>query len=100
MWLARLSDHDKLAPCDIVFERIEWTCLTREMNKTRKSQGSVTTVDVEQAFLWIAKLGGYIARPSYPDTGVISLWRGWERLSQRVDDYRDICGSSQEDAGG
>lgn len=71
MWLARLSDNDKLAPCDTVLKRIEWTRLSRKMNKTRKSQGSVTTV--EQAFLWIAKLGGYIARPSDPDTGVISL---------------------------
>lgn len=92
MWLARLRDQDKLAPCDRVLDRIEWTLLSRKMNKTRQLPGNVPTVD--QAFIWIAKLGGYIARPSDPDPGVISLWRGWERLSQMVDDYRDICGSS------
>ena len=64
--------------------------LYRKFNKTRTVPSQVPTL--KQAMIWIARLGGYIARPSDPPPGVISMWRGWERLSQMVDDYQDICG--------
>lgn len=92
MWLSNLKEQNGERPCDEVLERIEWVLLSRKMNKSSKAPKEVPTV--KQAFIWIAKLGGYIARPSDPDPGIISLWRGWERLSDLVDDYRDICGSS------
>ncbi|MFA7555873.1 MAG: IS4 family transposase [Spongiibacteraceae bacterium] len=45
-----------------------------------------------EVFIWIAKLGGYIGRRTDPSPGMISLWRGWQRLMDMVEDYRDICG--------
>ena len=92
MWLSRLRECNGDARCDEVLDRIEWILLSRKMNKTSKTPTEVPTVN--QAFIWIAKLGGYIARPSDPDPRIISLWRGWERLSILVDDFHDICGSS------
>ena len=47
---------------------------------------------IAELYIWIARLGGYIARASDPPPGVISLWRGWQRLSEIVDDHRDIYG--------
>lgn len=91
-WLARLQSEDGSAPCDTVLEPIEWQLLFRKLNKTVDVPTEVPSLD--SALVWIARLGGYIARPSDPPPGVVSLWRGWVRLAEMVDDYRDICGSS------
>jgi len=76
-----------------VLEPLEWTPLYRKIHKN--SEVPETPPTIELALIWIAKLGGYIARPSDPPPGVVSQWRGWERLAEIVDDYRDIRGSSQ-----
>ena len=47
---------------------------------------------VGEAFKWIAKLGGYIGRSTDPPPEMISLWRGWQRLMDMVEDFDDICG--------
>ena len=91
-WLARLREHDPKGSCEAVLEPIEWQLLYRKTHKTREVPEAPPTL--AQALIWIAKLGGYIARPSDPPPGVVSQWRGWERLAELVDDYRDICGSS------
>ena len=36
------------------------------------------------------KLGGYIGRATDPPPSIISLWRGWQRFMDMVDDYQDI----------
>jgi hypothetical protein len=46
---------------------------------------------VGEVYIWIAKLGGYTGRRTDPPPGMISLWRGWQRLLDMVEDYRDIC---------
>ena len=89
-WLARMREHDPNAPCDAVLDRTEWVLLYRKIHKTRTVPEQVPTL--ADALVWIAKLGGYIGRRSDPDPGVVSQWRGWERLMDIVDDHRDICG--------
>ena len=89
-WLTRMSQEDEEASCDVALDKLEWSLLYRKFNKTRTAPSQAPTL--KQAMIWIARLGGYIARPSDPPPGVISMWRGWERLAQMVDDYRDICG--------
>jgi len=88
--LARMSQEDEEASCDVVLDKLEWSLLHRKFNKTRAVPSQAPTL--KQAMIWIAKLGGYIARSSDPPPGVISMWRGWERLAQMVDDYKDIYG--------
>ena len=39
------------------------------------------TPTVAQVVLWIAKLGGFLGRPSDGPPGVTVLWRGWQRLT-------------------
>ena len=89
-WLTRIQESDPDSPCDQILEPIEWQLLHRKINKTRSKPDQVPSI--RDAFIWIARLGGYLNRKSDPDPGVISLWRGWERLSDIVDDHRDICG--------
>ena len=91
-WLRHLTDHDPDGSCETVLERDEWVLLYRRTHKTRTAPKTAPTVS--EALLWIAKLGGYLDRRSDPGPGVISLWRGWERLTDMVDDYRAICGES------
>ena len=47
-------------------------------------------IPVNQASIWIAKLGGYIDRKSDPPPGIITLWRGWTRLMTMIEDYEVI----------
>ncbi len=89
-WLSRAQETSKDAACSTVLSDIEWTILYRKANRTRTLPSKPPTI--EEAFIWIAKLGGYIGRATDPAPGIISLWRGWQRLSDMVDDHRDICG--------
>lgn len=89
-WLSRLHEHDAAADCGDILTKQEWTLLYRKIHKTRVVPSEAPTI--AEVFIWIARLGGYIARASDPPPGVISLWRGWQRLSEIVDDHRDIYG--------
>ena len=64
--------------------------LYRKMNKSRSHPSKPPTIG--EVLVWIAKLGGYIGRNSDPPPGMISLWRGWQRLMDMVDDFNDIYG--------
>ena len=89
-WLSRVQESDPDGACDQILDTMEWQLLHRKINKTRSVPEKIPTI--REVFIWIAKLGGYLNRKSDPDPGIISLWRGWERLSDIVDDHRDICG--------
>ncbi len=91
-WMSRLEEDHPEYSCAVVLEEPEWQLLYRKIHKGKRPPKKPPTL--KEAKLWIAKLGGYLDRPSDPPPGVISLWRGWERLNQMVDDYMDICGSS------
>ena len=93
-WLARLHEHDSDGSCEQILEPIEWKLLYRKLYRSTRPPAKAPTI--REAFIGIARLGGYLNRKSVPDPGIISLWRGWERLSDIVDDYRDsdICGQS------
>jgi hypothetical protein len=89
-WLARAHERNKDDSCSTVLSEIEWAILYRKTKKTKHLPGTPPTVG--EALIWIAKLGGYIGRSSDPPPGMISLWRGWQRLMDMVEDFDDICG--------
>ena len=91
-WLTRIQTEDPDSPCDRILEPLEWKLLHRKSCKTKQIPEEPPSI--REAFIWIAQLGGYLNRKSDPDPGIISLWRGWDRLSDIIDDYRDICGES------
>jgi hypothetical protein len=63
-WLTRVSQENKEASCDVVLDKLEWSLLHRKFNKMRVAPSQVPTL--KQAMIWIARLGGYIARPTDP----------------------------------
>lgn len=91
-WLRHLGEQEREASCEAVLEAEEWQLLYRIEHRTTRAPKTAPTA--AEALLWIAKLGGYLNRKSDPEPGVISLWRGWEQLSEMVDNYRAICGES------
>ena len=91
-WITRIQAQDPDASCDQILEPLEWKLLHRKTCITKRAPDEPPSV--REAFIWIAKLGGYLNRKSDPDPGIVSLWRGWDRLSDIVDDHRDICGES------
>lgn len=89
-WLARLHEDDKNQLCSTALSDIEWKILYRKSMKTKNVPNTPPTVG--EALIWIAKLGGYIGRATDPPPGIVSMWRGWQRLMEMVDDFLDICG--------
>lgn len=89
-WLARVHESNKDQPCSTVLSEVEWKILYRKSMITKNLPNKPPSVG--EAFIWIAKLGGYIGRASDPPPGIVSMWRGWQRLMDMVDDFRDICG--------
>lgn len=89
-WLARAHEHNPDDPCTTVLTKLEWTILYKKVTKSKTPPDEPPTIN--DVRIWIAKLGGYIARPSDPPPGVITTWRGWERLMDMVEDFHDIYG--------
>ena len=89
-WLAKLHESNEGHPCSTVLSEIEWKLLYRKSMVTKNPLNEPPTVG--EAVIWIAKLGGYIGRTSDPLPGIVSMWRGWQRLMDMVDDFCDICG--------
>jgi len=73
-----------------VLSKDEWSILYRKANKTKSLPRRPPSIG--EAFIWIAKLGGYIGRATDPPTGMISIWCGWQRLMDMVEDFDDIYG--------
>lgn len=88
-WLSRISRVNKNYDCDTILTQIEQTVLFKRFNK---GQANTEPINVKQALNWIGKLGGYIGRNTDLPPGIITIWRGWTRFMNMVDDYRIICG--------
>ncbi len=89
-WFARAHERNKDDSCSTVLSKNEWSILYRKIKKAKDLPSTPPTLG--EALIWIAKLGGYIGRTSDPPPGMISLWRGWQRLMDMVEDFDDVYG--------
>jgi hypothetical protein len=73
---ARREPH---APCTVVLSNLEWKTLwtTIHDNPPRANQQPPS---IEQATLWIGRLGGHLNRKGDGMPGVRTIWRGWRDL--------------------
>ncbi|MGB0563221.1 MAG: IS4 family transposase, partial [Spirulinaceae cyanobacterium] len=71
---ARLTPE---ASCELILEPAEWRLLRRKFVPKSRSKKPPT---LRQAMLWIARLGGFLARKGDGEPGVKTLWRGYTRL--------------------
>ena len=80
-----LARHQPDAPCTAFLSEPEWKALYAFTHKTDALPHTLPTV--HQATLWIAKLGGFLARKNDGWPGVTVFWRGWQRLADITSTY-------------
>jgi hypothetical protein len=78
-WLTHISRHQPDAPCTLVLADHEWKALYAFHHKSLLLPDQPPCVS--QALLWVAQLGGFLARKADGQPGVTLIWRGWQRLA-------------------
>ncbi len=84
-WLTMYNRHAPDAECTAVLTDDEWKALYCITHKTTDLPDKLPTV--AQVTVWIAKLGGFLARKSDGAPGVTVIWRGWQRLNDIADAF-------------
>lgn len=78
-WLTFLARTDPQAPASTILAPHELEALYRFLHQLPMPDTLLPTV--HQATLWIARLGGFLARKRDGQPGVTVIWRGWQRLA-------------------
>ena len=88
-WLSRKFNNDQSASCNQILTPLEQELLFKRFNN---GANLLRELSAQEAIKLIAKLGGYIGRNRDHPPGIISLWRGWSRLMNMVNDYKILVG--------
>jgi hypothetical protein len=73
-------------PCTVLLALEEWQALYCAIHHTPTPPPTPPTV--QQAVRWIARLGGFLERPSDGEPGVMVLWKGFQHLADLTTMYR------------
>lgn len=76
---------DQQAPASVALSQNEWRALFCFHNKT--SHPPQSPPPLQEAILWIAQLGGFLARQHDGHPGVKVIWRGLRRLEDIAETY-------------
>ena len=82
-WLTLVGRSRPDDPCTSVLTEREWKIIYCKIKKTKSLPSQPPPL--QQAIRWIAQLGGFLARKGDGDPGMITLWRGWQRLTDLVE---------------
>jgi hypothetical protein len=66
--------------CEVLLQKFEWQALYCRTHGNTKLPKTPPTLG--EAVLWIAKLGGYLARKNDPPHGATAMWRGFLSLHE------------------
>lgn len=86
LWLTYEVRKNPNLPCDEALEDHEWQSLYCVIHKT--STPPQTPPTLQEAVLWIARLGGFLGRKGDGDPGVKTIWRGLSRLHDISDAWK------------
>jgi hypothetical protein len=78
LWLTYQTRQTPDAECSLVFQTHEWQALYAFTHQTNMVPS--VPPSLREATLWVAKLGGFLARSSDGEPGVKTIWRGLRRL--------------------
>ena len=84
-YMTLLARTDPDLPCTEVLSEEEWKTLYTKIHRTRVYPHAPPSI--KNAIIWIARLGGFLARKGDGDPGPITLWRGWKRLMDLVEGW-------------
>lgn len=79
LMLTLMARTEPELPCTEFLSDTEWRVLSCAVNKHVASPQSPPPI--RDAVVWIARLGGFLARKSDGMPGTLALWRGWKRLA-------------------
>lgn len=88
--LTRFFKESKEKNCEEVMSKNEWQVLFRKFNKGKSVPKKPP--NVKEVYFWMARLGGFIGRKGDGNPGFISIWKGWNRFIELLDDYETFCG--------
>lgn len=80
-YILRVSPH---AHCTGILSNDEIEALCVRTTKFKKAPGNSDAFTMREALREIAKLGGFLARKSDREPGIITIYRGFQRLSEDV----------------
>lgn len=83
LWLTYLARVQPEAPCTFALQTHEWQALYL-LTHHELWTTAIPTPTLQDAVLWLARLGGYLARSADGPPGVLVLWRGWITLLPAV----------------
>lgn len=78
LWAVMLARHLPDAPASCLLDQDEWQALYCRIHE--QPEPPDTPPSLAQAVVWIAQLGGFIARKRDGHPGVMVLWRGFQHL--------------------
>jgi IS4 transposase len=78
LWLTYQARKTPDLPCESVLQTHEWHALYAFTHQTNILPAVAPSL--REVTLWIAKLGGFLARASDGEPGVQTIWRGLRRL--------------------
>jgi len=76
---------DPATPCSTLLADHEWKVLFLKANKNKPLPPKPPPIG--DVVIWVAMLGGYLARRSDGPPGTITLWRGWKRLADLTEGW-------------
>jgi len=89
-WMTRFFNEAKSKNCELIFSSHEWKILFRKTHPESDVPKKIPKIG--EAYHWLGKLGGFIGRTGDGDPGFISIWRGWTRFTNLLEDYDVFCG--------
>ena len=67
------------APCTTLLTDHDWQVLYCTVKRTTSLPPKPPAI--REVVIWIARLGGFLARKNAGQSGTLPLWRGWKRLT-------------------
>ena len=80
-----IARTDPDSPCSAFLTITEWQVLFRKTHKNQAAPAEPPRIG--DVVVWIAKLGGFLARKNDGPPGTITLWRGWKRLTDLTEGW-------------
>jgi hypothetical protein len=85
LWLTYEARQSPDQPCTVILRTHEWQALYCTLHKTPLPPDTPPTLS--QAVLWIARLGGFLARKGDGFPGPKTIWQGLRRLDDIADTW-------------
>lgn len=92
-WLTLVSRTNSNIPASLFLSDFDWKILFAKFNPNKKIPKRPPTM--KQITIWIAQLGGFLARKGDGEPGVTHIWRGLKKLANMIEGaqiFKNICG--------